>query len=52
MAWSQVKGQASYAPAYNIAKLQNEILPQCFHAITPEVAAKLFHHEPKKMRLH
>ena len=47
MAWSQVKGDASYHPTYNIKKLKMDVLPNSFEVITAEVARNLFSHVDK-----
>jgi DNA-binding ferritin-like protein (Dps family) len=50
MAWSQVKGYASYSPTYNLNRLKTEVLPQAFSVITPEKAKDLFAHVKKVER--
>jgi len=46
-ACAQVKSMASYGPTYNLKKMKDEILPQCFNIVTPDRAAKVFRHVEK-----
>ena len=47
MAWSQVKGDASYHPTYNIKKLKMDVITNSFEVITVEVARNLFSYVDK-----
>jgi len=47
MEWAHIKSIAAYGPTYNLQRLKNEILPNCFHAVTPDRASSLFEHVDK-----
>jgi len=44
MAWAQIKSIAAYGPTYNLQRLNNEILSNCFHTVAHDRASSLFEH--------
>lgn len=46
-AWSQVKTMAAYGPTYDLRRLKEEVLPNCFNVITEQRAKDIFTHLEK-----